>query len=175
MPIERALNGAMDAALAEVERQTAERLAAAKAATGQGRADALGISRDALNQRQRRANPTIKAAEKRANACRDAAYRRLAKRHPDEFLLLVQAERKKLNLPPLRPRFRRDRPDGEQESLLGQKSHGTKMIETVVERERPPRAAIMPDEAKQRACPHNMGLKKLPYGKFCEGCGKLIL
>lgn len=153
--------GALDfTKLKALEESIIER-AQAQAASKQARSteeEREGVTRAALNQRQRRLRPDVKASETKALKARDGAMRLLAKKHPEEFMVLVQEERQRLGLPPLQPR-------GKHRRALEERAHA--------KQERTPQTPA--PKAEQGNCIHSQHpVKKLSYGKFCGGCGKRI-
>lgn len=144
------------AALEADVQATRESKAAGKAARKDEEARE-SVSRAALTMRRRRQRPDIQLAERQAIKARDAAFRLLAKAHPEEFMALVQDQRKKLGMEPLRPR-------GKHRTTLEQRAHAAEAT--------PTRPAALKEQA---GCQHgNYPIKKLPYGKFCGNCGKRI-
>lgn len=121
--------------------------------------DSDGLTPQARLMRKRRTRPDIKAAERKAIRARDTAMRTLAKKHPEEFMVYVQDERKKLGLEPLQPR-------GKHRTTLEERAHTKEQAAT------PQQPAASSEQAN---CVHgNYPMKKLSYGKFCGNCGKRI-
>lgn len=153
--------GEVLAALDAFETANTKRVAAKRANSKAGRAAAQGLSRQALVMRERRQDPDIKRREKAAETAKDAALRRLAIAHPDEYQRLVNDERRKLHIPPYVPRS------------------GRRPVISPTKDKRAPAVVRTPKPAAVQArCAHNMGLTKLPYGTFCAsengGCGAKI-
>lgn len=80
--------------------------------------------------------------------------------------MLIQEERKKAGLPVMIPKPRR-------------KGRAPEPVKEKRPVGRPPKKAPEapsvvlrpPDKSVQDKCRHNMGITKLPYGKFCDECG----
>jgi hypothetical protein len=136
--------------------------------------DSPAVARDARREQQaelmrrRRKNPAIKEQERKAIKARDTAYRRLAAAFPEDYLRILNAERIGQGLPRLIPRKRRT------------ETHTTRPVE-VQTPDKPPSKAPIDVVAELQGqgvdpttCKHSQGIKKLPYGKFCNACGQMI-
>lgn len=126
--------------------------------------------KQAALMRERRKNPVIREREQRQLKARDTAYRRLAAAFPDDYLRILNAERIGQGLPRLIPRKRR---------TVTHTTQPTPVQEQTPDRV-PKRAPIdVVEELKGQGvdpetCRHQQGITKLPYGKFCNACGRLI-
>lgn len=155
--------GALDfTKLAEMEESIIER-AEQQRATAAARTveeEREGVTRAALNQRRRRLRPDVKASEQLALKARDGAMRTLAKKHPEEFMVLVQEERMRLGLPPLQPR-------GKHRRALEERAHAKQ------EKHHTPQTPA--PKADQGNCVHGQyPVNKQTYGNFCGNCGRRL-
>lgn len=172
MAEEPGLREAVDALIAQNERDAADKVAARAAK----KADlaAQGLTAQAALMRERRKRPEIRAAEQAADRANLAAQRRLQDSHSDEFLRYVQEERQARGLGLLVQRKARQvAPGGSTKATPAPK--GQAKPADAPRAEKTPAVVLEPKPLDVQAqCPHNGGLRKQMYGTFCQMCGKRI-
>lgn len=102
--------------------------------------------------RKRRADPQFRVGEQQAKTCITLALDKLRRAHGDEYLALLQAERRAVGLPVYLPRG----------------TQGRRMAA------RGPGATLPADPTAQAKCRHNEGIQKLGSSKYCNACGAEI-
>lgn len=160
----------------------------------QKKAAQQGVTTAAINMRATRKDPKYKQQEAKAKRAAIKALYALAANHEDEYLILHQEERAKLDLQPLRPRIRRTSPtnhpthaptaaSASPTGVVGAETAPKPAGNTTAAVVAPPQqgsTSRAPEIVKyplsleeQAACRHH-DLRKLAYGTWCNECGKRI-
>lgn len=98
--------------------------------------------------RRWRANDENRRREHLARALHEEVVKELIDKHHDEYVVRLNEKRLAAGLSPYRAR-------GRAKIRIVEPEH-------------------KPDVVQQKSCPHNQGLRKLPYGTFCNECGARI-